>query len=200
MSYMYALYVCLICWHCHSLPSIRPSQRLRPRQVCMCIYVYICVYMCIYENVCVYMWYICVYMRMCMQCLRPRQACMCIYVCMSYMYALYVAVWRQACMCIYVCMPYMYALYVAVCRISMPYMSPSPPLYQEPPSENGEGDQSAECGQVLQRVPAGMPYMHALYACLICMPYMYALYACLICMPYMYALYVAVCRISMPYM
>ena len=112
--------------------------------------------------------YICgtyVYMRMCMQRLRPRQACM----------------------CIYVCMPYMYALYVAVCRISMPYMSPSPPLHQEPPSENGPGDQSAECGQVLQRVPAGMPYMHALYACLICMPYMYALY-------------VAVCRISMPYM
>ena len=43
-----------------------------------------------------------------------------------------------------------------------------------------------------------MPYMYALYVCLICMPYMYALYAggdesgvgkCLICMPYMYALY-----------
>ena len=34
------------------------------------------------------------------------------------------------------------------------------------------------------------PYMHALYACLICTPYMHALYACLICMPYMHALYV----------
>ena len=48
-----------------------------------------------------------------------------------------------------------------------------------------------------------MPYMYALYVCLMCMPYMYALYhhrhvaaqgcvyalhVCLICMPYMYAL------------
>ena len=74
--------------------------------------------------------------------------------------------------------------YVAVCLISMPYMSPFPPVHQEPPSENGPGDQSAECGQVLQRVPAGMPYMHALYACLICMPYMYALYVRLICTPH----------------
>ena len=58
-----------------------------------------------------------------------------------------------------------------------------------------------------------MPYMYALYVCLICMPYMYAscmpymqparavrdyrmpymyaLYVSLICMPYMYALYVS---------
>ena len=55
-----------------------------------------------------------------------------------------------------------------------------------------------------------MPYMYALYVCLIpltCMPYapyMYALYVCLIpltCMPYapyMYALYV--CLIPLPYM
>ena len=46
-----------------------------------------------------------------------------------------------------------------------------------------------------------MPYMYALYVCLICMPYMYALYVlyvCLICMPYMYVLYV--CLIRMPYM
>jgi hypothetical protein len=68
-----------------------------------------------------------------------------------------------------------------------------------------------------------MPYMYALYVCLICMPYMphahqplaqrlrqapaltypltaspmYALYVCLICMPYMYALYV--CLICMPH-
>ena len=43
-----------------------------------------------------------------------------------------------------------------------------------------------------------MPYMHALYACLICMPYMHALHACLTCMPYMHALYA--CLICMPYM
>ena len=43
-----------------------------------------------------------------------------------------------------------------------------------------------------------VPYMYALYVCLICMPYMYALYVCLICMPYMYALYV--CLICMHYM
>ena len=43
-----------------------------------------------------------------------------------------------------------------------------------------------------------MPYMYALYVCLICMPYMYALYVCLICVPYMYALYV--CLICMPYL
>ena len=57
-----------------------------------------------------------------------------------------------------------------------------------------------------------MPYVYALYVCLICMPYMYALYACLICMPCMYALCVClpwirrmpmhalyVCLICMPY-
>ena len=44
----------------------------------------------------------------------------------------------------------------------------------------------------------GVPYMHALYVCLICVPYMLALYAYLICMPYMYALYV--CLICIPYM
>jgi len=60
-----------------------------------------------------------------------------------------------------------------------------------------------------------MPYVYALYACLICMPYMHALYVCLICMPYMdkaewedggrvcphtYALYVSLiaCLICMP--
>ena len=44
-----------------------------------------------------------------------------------------------------------------------------------------------------------MPYMYALYVCLICMPYMYeVLVVCLICMPYMYALHVR--RICMPYM
>jgi hypothetical protein len=54
-----------------------------------------------------------------------------------------------------------------------------------------------------------MPYMYALYVCLICMPYMYALYVCLICMPYMYLVsddsfstpvLWHVCLICMPYM
>jgi len=58
--------------------------------------------------------------------------------------------------------------------------------------------------QVLQMC---MPYMYALYVCVIyacmymyvyvciCMPYVYAIYVCLICMPYM-----CVCLICMPYM
>ena len=47
-----------------------------------------------------------------------------------------------------------------------------------------------------------MPYMYALYVCLLCMPYVCAPYralcVCLICVPYMYALYV--CLLCMPYM
>ena len=54
-----------------------------------------------------------------------------------------------------------------------------------------------------------MPYMYALYVCLICVPYMRALYVCLICVPSMCALYMCVwymytlCMYSrkrMPYM
>jgi len=71
--------------------------------------------------------------------------------------------------------------------------------------------------QVLQMC---MPYMYALYVCLICMRYicmyvyvcicmhMYASCVCHICMPYMYALYVCmpymyalyVCLVCVPYM
>jgi hypothetical protein len=43
-----------------------------------------------------------------------------------------------------------------------------------------------------------MPYMPALYVCLICLPYMPAVYACLIRLPYMSALYA--CLICLPYM
>ena len=42
----------------------------------------------------------------------------------------------------------------------------------------------------IEPVGDGMPYMYALYVCLVCMPHMYALYVCLTCLPYMYALYV----------
>ena len=47
-----------------------------------------------------------------------------------------------------------------------------------------------------------MPYMYALYVCLICMPFMYALYVCLACMPTYPPSHprTHVCLICMPYM
>jgi hypothetical protein len=46
-----------------------------------------------------------------------------------------------------------------------------------------------------------MPYMHALYVCLICMSYMYALHACLVCMPihmHAHVLYLCMCALLIP--
>jgi hypothetical protein len=65
-------------------------------------------------------------------------------------------------------MPYMYAVYVTVYAY-MPYTL----IY--------EAD---------VRV-SRLPYMYALYVCLICMPYMYAVYVCRICYRVcVYAVYV----------
>jgi hypothetical protein len=45
----------------------------------------------------------------------------------------------------------------------------------------------------------GVPYMCALYVCLICVPYMCALYVCLMCVPYMCAFHAGV-LMCVPYM
>ena len=85
---------------------------------------------------------------------------MCLYVSLSVLYV---------CLTCFICAPYLYAY------ICMPY------IYHCRPSCWSAG---WWCNR--RFCPTRMPYMYALYVCLICMPYMYALYVCLTCMSYVY--------------